>query len=789
LPRLYPASLRPVSKPFQLHSIAPLSTITETATDSSKKLKEWTPELDIKLMNYRPWTNWDDISNSLGFSVDECKARLKTAHLQDERLKNWSMTLEASTEHEKSVPELVRLMGQGKTWSEIAGIMHTEEEFCRAQWAKLGVIYSMEHPKTLLSTKLMRALEDRRFKLSRHKAQEGSERPTTDDGKSLTGVELYDWDKISREVFRSRFSPEHLRYRFITLVRERFRWTAEDRDALYNFIERSLSARSRTKLVNGEPDWHKASQKIVQGRHSPYDCRALWGVFQREDRDRSKIQRQYPPWTASEILEFWKAWRTHGDNWTAIANSISSGPQPRTPSNCQWDFYFVIEKAQELQAGQGTDEDSFSQVFAKPCLRPRFSWTSEQASELHRIVQEEIDLDKQRQIGEGHSDSTRAPKIRWVVVAQKLDIGASGEQCRYFWLKETLDAHGYDPAFRRATTFQGHDGERLMELVQQYRPSGKAEWMRFQQKHFPMYSLHFVQHEYGRLSLKEMAESKTVGRQLEEQVLKHGEHSWKQVANYMSANGNYRTRQQCQKAWAVRRGTTTVQWSPEELDKLTNAVDDIQQKRLKDSVRDNISSEDDASLPKLAIEDWITIGQLFPSKTSVQCRSKWTEIEMKGDTVADVWDKDSNLDNLRKGPGVEILSSSTNNDLPQSVWRTMRWTPERFAVLRTAVEKYGGNEVVFEQVAQRLGTTSFACWSQWSDWRTGRKEPPKNFLWNEQYDKILLDTVAEHKKQGLTLKEAFGKVAKQLDGAKKNSPRSRWQHLMEVKKEQEALNG
>ncbi|KAG0371379.1 hypothetical protein BGZ54_000006 [Gamsiella multidivaricata] len=736
----------------------------------------------MKLLNYCNYctsSNWVHISSSLGFSVAECKARLKTAQIQDERLKNWSMTLEISTEHEKSVPELVHLMGQGKTWPEIAETMQTEEELCRAQWAKLGAIYSMEHPKMLRDTRLLRVLKNSKFNLSRCDGRGGTEGPTTGGCRSLTGVDLYDWDRLSREASNSEFSPEHLRYRFITLARNRIRWTAEDRQALYGFIERSLSAHVGMGLVDGEPDWYRASREIVQGRHSPYDCRAQWRVYHRELRPG----RHYLPWTASEVLEFWEAWQEYGDNWTAIANNISSGHQPRTPKNCQGAFHFVISKAKELQASRRVLSNTSSQVFVKSGVRSQHSWTPELIFELQRIVQEETNFDKQRQTDAGHYDPTCSPKIRWTAVARRLDVGISPKQCKYCWLKATFDSHGSDTTSRRGTPIYEHDRKRLMELLKQGRPHGAEKWIQFQQTHFPTHSLDVLKREYTHYSLKELIESKALMRQLEELVLKYGEHSWRHVAKAMSASGLPRTSRHCQQAWAAQQVQTNAQWSLEELDNMINAVDDIQQKRLSESVLEHTNTDDNSSLPKLTTEDWITIGRLFPSKTSVQCRSKWSEIKVKKDGAADVWDNDSNFNSLRKGSGAEAASSS-HRDLPQSVWNKIRWTPERSAVLTTAVEKFGGSDVVFEQVARRLGTTKSACQARWFQEKSLKKDASKRFLWNEKYDRILLETVAEHKKMNLTIKVALNNVAKQLDGCPQDSPRGRWRYLGKLRKKQ-----
>ncbi|KAG0291859.1 hypothetical protein BGZ98_002827, partial [Dissophora globulifera] len=370
-------------QPTRTRSIAPFATQagTKVQQESSEPPKEWTPKHDTKLLEWRkarvPWAR---ISDSTGMPVIECKLRYQ-ALVDSQTPEKWSTTLQKSTATEKSVPELERLVLEGKSWSEISDIMNCMGNICVRQWSFLGDRYLGSGTTHFSTSKMWSAIESGRFNLNTP-AGVLSESPT----KSLLGVDLYDWGRIAKEIYRSVFSPEYIRYRFAAIARNQARWSEDDKQLLIDYLRENDAALSDQIGSQGssslELDWHEVSRNVFSGRHSPYSCRTRWVT------DFNSIKIPPSSWTAAEILEYWDAWTKEGEDWTAIASSIHSGDRPRTPRECQQDHAFIIKTAEALR--QTTAVVDMNAMFLNTATTPtNFAWTPEHDAKLLHVVHEE----------------------------------------------------------------------------------------------------------------------------------------------------------------------------------------------------------------------------------------------------------------------------------------------------------------------------------------------------------------------------------------------------------------
>ncbi|KAF8925010.1 hypothetical protein EDD21DRAFT_407765 [Dissophora ornata] len=715
-PRALSVRLQPTSNPIHWRSIAPFSAIATIGPSKPpripRKIYTWTPDIDAKIIQLRnDNVPWKKVEKAVDVPYIRCKERYR--HLVEvKRPESWSMDIEKSTMNEKSLPELKRLLEEGKSWSEIAGIMSTEVVVCQRQWSGLGKRYYPGAAGTFQGATFNIALESGSYKLNRPRgaAVETVESSTKKSpSKSLLGVELYDWEKMSLEMFNSKFSPEYIRYRFVLKARNELTWTEEDLLALSEYFKKSTPHLSSLSiLAEAEPNWHSVSRNVVQGRHSPFECRLQW---QRTKKKNRQI-KEYPPWTAAEILEYWHVWNKEGKNWPVIANYIQSGHQPRTPENCRQNFSFVVQKAEELRAAGNIDMDASYEIPREKAAL--FPWTAQQDADLQRIVQEEIKYnnDNPRKAKPHSSEPPRPRPIPWKRISERLHIGANNHHCRNRWMRLTNDPSWYETPLDRPHFWDG-DLDRLVELVAKDRPNDDPTWKQFQAAHFPMHGIRLLRHTWSRASVNAMKQSKKLANQLELLVLRYGEHMWSQVAKEMTENGHHCIHRHCHAAWSAQYDHMDTRWSSDELDQLVKAVEEVQNMKSNGKKVKKTTADGDApgksTLPDVNIKDWVKIGKLFPSKTSFLCQSKWAEIKLR---------EIEDAEGVTRSKADPQPSPSSAQGKP-AVRPTVSWTPQNIALLRGTIRKYGASPYVFEHLAKRLGSTPSNCLVRWAQFGPG----------------------------------------------------------------------
>ncbi|KAF9351470.1 hypothetical protein BGX34_000535 [Mortierella sp. NVP85] len=793
LPRIpYPRSspilwTRAASLTTSATTSATTTTTTSTVQNAPKSIRnvrrkatdytwEWTPERDAQLLELRKtFTPWRQITTILRAPIAYCLVRYKA--LQDKESKGyqvWSDTLETSTEREKSIPQFQRLIVQGKTYDEIGTIMGTTSGICETQWSELRKRLAPKDVSYFPVKTFKRLLEDPLYRMDEEDAMKDTEKERT---RSLLGAEVYDWKRIS-EALHSRYSPEYLQHRFLSLSRVRARWSPEDMDALRKFCQRSIkqlgSSSSSSSEVGDDNivdklDWHTCSDRVFHGRHNPFDCRSAW--IRMNARHVNVPKREtYPPWTVPEIMEYYQAWRKHGTDWAAIAKSIPSSPQPRSAENCSRAFATLVRKAEELLATP-PEEIDMTQTYFLPLKTavPHFRWTLEDVENLKRIVQEEQNRSEERiQRGIG---PPKGRMIRWEVVAKELNNGATMNQCRHLWNKRLKLGIAWQGPIVETKRLRPADLKRLLEVVEEERPQNPAEWDALRQKHFPAYVGSELRHRWAYTALPNLTQSRLRMDRLEMLFLEHGE-NWHHISATLSDSGGFTTTTLCKQAWKSRVLLSNPTWSPEEVNQLLQEADERQRQPIRAKKRTKTMGATSHDLePKLMRalmpKDWSEIGKLFyPSKTAVQCRAKWTEIKMP-EEISDI--RDIVPKSLRRP-----LSSEFSNV-------RFSWTKERVKVLVRAIEKYGTDDYVIGQIADQLGTTKKSCVDRWSFYRRTNQVTCLRYRWDERRTKIMLDKVAEFEAKGRSRPEAFHQVAIILGDCKAKQVATRWRRLKYAK--------
>lgn len=503
-----------------------------------------------------------------------------------------------------------------------------------------------------------------------------------------------------------------------------------------------------------EPDWIKCSKEIVHGRHTPFDCRDTWAVHK---TSLSSRKPSIPTWTAREIMNFWETWKKDGADWPLIAKNLRDiGFEYRTPENCSKAFHYLVKKGQELELEAANGEIDMDQTFDLPPKKvpTPFRWTPEYVQKFKSVVQGELDRTKELEKQGLHNKEEN--DIRWAVVSKQLNIGADALICKNLWTKMSSGAEWNKPIERRGR-MREREVELLIETVNKENPKYSKDWDRIHE-HFPMSSRPRLRPTWFKATLKHLTESYHRMNRLEQAVLNIGEYSWAKVAKeMMSKDDQYTTGLQCKAAWDTKRMVTNPTWDADELEKLIQSVDELSRTKMAKSRARSKEAKSKAKsstgpLFHLSTKDWMDIGKSFyPSKTSLQCRTKWTEIKNPQDSS----NQDLHTD-------IQILSSA-ENDTAARIKGIFIWTEDRTRALLAAVNKFGPIQLTFDNLARQLGCTPRTCRVRWQTYTNTCEVRSINFLWDEARKKVLYDTIADFSQKGRDLTEAFHHVATLID--------------------------
>ncbi|KAG0216019.1 hypothetical protein BGX31_000703 [Mortierella sp. GBA43] len=704
--------------------------------------REFTPEDDARLLKLRDdKTGWDEIRHEMKMPIGHCKARYMELQRSDsEEYVGWSWKIDKSTEHEKSLRELENMIADGKTWREIVGALDMDELICRQRWSEILRGHSPKTRSVFGLKAFVAALRDPFF-----------QNPSlpSDHKRSLIGHELYDWDKISEDIFESKFSPAYLRHRFINLARIPTQWSTKETSALRRFTQRATTPLS-PRHPTDEPDWFDCSESVFHGHHSPYDCRRMWLYDSKIVRHPGNPQTpERPMWTVPEIFEFHDAWKKEGADWAMIAKTLAdNGFQPRTFNDYQISFNTLIRKAQELQAakdkGEAIDMDQ-TYRFPPKTRYNRFHWTDEQLQKLKGLVEAQLE-ETNKLLEEGRMHRGGAP-VLWVKVVEQLGLPVEAWQCKTAWERISV---GFNATERRKLTrFKHGDLERLLEIVKEVKPKNSREWDSLRNEYFPDKRRVHIRRAWYQISVKEMIGLPKRMRALELALLECGERSWTQAANILSETGEFTTSTVCKGAWEWEQKKATVDWTPDDVSKLITAVEDTlkYKPRRSSSKKSDTASSSSSSPQSLTSREWFNVGKLIDSKTSLQCRAKYTEMKFP------------ELNNTEDPAQLPPSAVSHATILDSKV---VVWTKETTKVVVATVKKYGPTEVAFELAANQVGCTSANARQRWLRYTLTNDLSSHRYIWTDQREKVYQEIMADYRQKGLPDKEAFARVAATL---------------------------
>ncbi|KAF9311018.1 hypothetical protein BG003_007849 [Podila horticola] len=744
----------------------------------------------------------------------------------------WSSTLATSTRNTKSIAQLSHLAGEDLTWPEIAESMGVFVRDCKSQWIQMLDDLQQQQPEpdsasgfhhNALRSAVMRPDTFERFWLK------------IPQKTALVQANNIDWDKVASELFEGRFSPAFIRHRYINMARPLHHklWSSQKKQRLVDYMA-SLGYTLDVDSPHSqeEPDWRQISEFVCGGAFRPLEYRTFWRTLLHK---KHMAERE---WTQDQIIQYWKTWIKVGKNWRQIADNLSNTATgsrdvpPPTAAECRRAYSEIsLRIARERpDLYQGASVADLATGVVSRCPTDD-AWTDEMHQELVKVVKEEQEAFRKK-----YPDAPRTKVGSWDTVAKRLNQpGLTAFRCKNRYLR-THRSITLVPEDTVRQPWMKEDMPQLLDAVNKRHPVWHEHWQQLRDDIFPnrsVYTLRRIWHDHA---IQDLSKSRVLMNRLEKAVLDRGEHGWKLISEDMSKDGAaFKSMRVCREVWQTQVvDKSDPSWTEEETVQLQE-----QMKRMTESKSQAKERE------VLQAPNWIRIGRMFPTKTSVQCKEKWAELELlrqqelvrekmlKMDSTfkfittsvnvenvaGELWmdDKvlfDRNSDTRTTAPAetkksagaktiVSVKGSAPLALTPEEldkVWKRYRWTPERTLVLKSMIDKYGRHPAVLEQVAGRLGAPRIASASTYNRLiRSSKRNRPatldeatespslgtvKNkFLWSKEYDQFLVSRMALVGKKYKSRREAYADVANVFD-IKTNSVAARWSRILKYVEEE-----
>ncbi|KAG0343960.1 hypothetical protein BG005_002093, partial [Podila minutissima] len=711
----------------------------------------------------------------------------------------WSPTLATSTRTTKSIQQLNHLAGEDLTWPEIAESMGAFVHDCKSQWIQLlneleplqpDVTHGFDH--NALKTAVMYPDTFERFWLK------------TPQKTALVQANDLDWDKIASELFEGKFSPAFIRHQYINIARP-FRaahWRPQRIQRLMDYMASlGYTLGNNAQQLKEEPDWRHISDYICGSTFVPMECRNFWHKC-------LKKQAAGREWTQDQVIQYWKTWLKVGKNWRQIASSLSdtdTGSRdvaPPTATECREAYQEIslriARERPDLYEEASVPELATEVVSRNPKDR---AWTDELYQELMRVVKEEQEALHKRDPG--------APKptvTLWETVAKRLDQpGLTPIRCQNRYMRPP--ATGVTRGSRQLKVMK-EDMKPLLDAVNERRPVWPKHWQQLRDDFFPNHSVFALKRMWKDHAMQDLSQSHVLMNQLEKAVLDHSEHAWKEIAEEMSKDGAaFKTMLVCREVWETQvADKSDPSWTKQETKELQEQVKQMTENKRRAKAREILEAP-----------DWIQIGRMFPTKTSVQCREKWIELgflrqqervrekirkidptftfspPIDVEKVAEEFWTDGKIifngdsDTTTTTPAATMKHAGTTKtasaqksgplvltpDELDKAWKQYRWTPERIMVLKRVIDKYGRHPAVLAQLAEKLGARPLGCATTYErvvrslrqdrlKWSSLETTKPR-FLWSKEYDQFLACRMALVGVKYRSQLDAFNDVASVFD--------------------------
>ncbi|KAG0266068.1 Myblike DNAbinding domain-containing protein [Actinomortierella ambigua] len=266
----------------------------------------------------------------------------------------------------------------------------------------------------------------------------------TGEAKLLQAIEQYgtdDWETIAEQVFDNKYTPHQLRRKFIKIKH----WNRAREDRLMSYV--SL-VDNDPKDVRNDAVWQAAADEIAvkEGvQYTPAECRDKWiDVVQRMGVELADWSR---PWSDKDIDAFWKQWKTHGQDWEAIAGQL----ERRTAKECRQRFSYLLKDVSK-KGPKDPDEIEALRTYFSTSYSARVNWTTDMQDRLFAAVQAWRDMGK-------------GMRINWKWVARRVDIpGVTGRKCLMRW----NNYHLKDLRRPNSMGFSEEEDQKLMKAVADY---------------------------------------------------------------------------------------------------------------------------------------------------------------------------------------------------------------------------------------------------------------------------------------------------------------------------------
>ncbi|KAF9213022.1 hypothetical protein BGZ59_006021 [Podila verticillata] len=644
----------------------------------------------------------------------------------------WSPTLETSTRTTKSIPQLNHLAGEDLTWPEIAASMGIYTGDCRSQWTRMYDDLRQLQPvspdvfdHSVLRAAVIHPSTFERFWLR------------SPQRTALVQANNLDWNKIASEVFEGKFSPAFIRHEYITIARPLtyYSWRSWRKQRFVEYMAKLGYTLDIDNQPQDEPDWHQISEYVCVTTARPLECRRFWHMLLHK---KHVVERE---WTEDQVVQYWKTWLRVGKNWRQIANSLSDTTAgslnipPPTAAECREAFgeisLRIAKDRPDLHQEAGVTESAIKAMGRSPTDD---DWTDEMHQELMRVVKEEQEAYCKK------CPKARRPKVTsWETVAKRLNIpGVTAVRCRNRYFRKYRTVPDTPVDFMPRMRIMKEDMARLLDAVNERRPAVYKHWQQLRADVFPNFSVNSLKQTWYDHAIKELSRSRVLMSRLEKAVLDNGEHGWKEVSEDMSKDGAaFKSVLVCRKVWQTQVvDKSDPSWTEQETKELQEQVRHLIEHRQRAKERDVLEAP-----------DWIKIGKMFSTKTSIQCKEKWVELgllrqqELLREKMREMdrtitsaltinvekvtegfWSGDKSLFDrdsdtrtaaltAKEGAGAKNRASAKGTGplalTPENldkVWKQYRWTPERCILVKRFIDMYGPHPAVMNQVAEKLGS-------------------------------------------------------------------------------------
>ncbi|KAF9310629.1 hypothetical protein BG003_008325 [Podila horticola] len=431
-----------IIKPFEL---------TEAGAKNKAKnpvRPSWDKDMDQKILDLlREGKTWPQIGVAMDRPYSSCYTRYYTT--LDPSLKDcWT-------------PEKIEMLN------------NLAKEACKAKWADLGKLASIETPESTSSDSPDQAPPPAVRVVAFSKVES---RMILDLAEKYGKEDK--WDRILQDFQeqsldlasqRSRISSwtkrriqaitaDNLRHQFMRLSRNKVLWTFDQETSL---IQQVL------KLGTDDDKWKEIAE--VTGFHSPEECRSHWKQLD------MPVNLNPTGWSKVEQATFWELWLKYGSDFDRLSASCSS----RSPGDCQRFFDHAtrdFSKQDPVQLRKQVQD----LLESLPFTRQKYMFTKERSLKLQQAMRF-----YGKKIG---SKTTRPGTWRWI--ASKVQRGLSPMSCIEHWsyLRQNMDVM-YGPleegkAAIKTQNSSSWSHEELKLLDQGIRELGSG-WSDIQQRYLP----------------------------------------------------------------------------------------------------------------------------------------------------------------------------------------------------------------------------------------------------------------------------------------------------------------